>query len=105
MAILGVEKVVFWTFSKLFWRCLGSVWALFSVLKGQLLVVFLAPNDLENPDYPSKFDPSLTFKRVMFGNFGGQKVVCWAFIKLFGSSLGSVWAIFLVLKASFFSVF
>ena len=25
LAILGVEKVVFWTFSKLFWSCLGSV--------------------------------------------------------------------------------
>ena len=36
LTILGVKKVVFWTFSKLFWSCLGSVWALFSVLKCQL---------------------------------------------------------------------
>ena len=36
LTILGIEKVVFWTFSKLFWTCLGSFWALFSVLKGQL---------------------------------------------------------------------
>ena len=42
LAILGVEKVVFWTFSKLFWSCLGSVWALFSTLKGPLLGVFSA---------------------------------------------------------------
>ena len=42
LAILGVEKVVFWTFSKLFWSCLGSVWALFLTLKGLLLVVFSA---------------------------------------------------------------
>ena len=42
LAILGVEKVVFWTFSKLFWSCLGSVRALFSVLKGPLLGVFTA---------------------------------------------------------------
>ena len=28
-------------------------------------------NDLENPDYQSKFDPLLTFDRVIFGNFGG----------------------------------
>ena len=25
LAILGVKKVVFWRFSKLFWSCLGSV--------------------------------------------------------------------------------
>ena len=43
LAILGVEKVVFWTFSKLFWSCLGSVWALFLTLKGPLLGVFSAP--------------------------------------------------------------
>ena len=42
-AILWVEKVVFWTFSKLFWSCLESVWALFSVLKDPLLRVFSAP--------------------------------------------------------------
>ena len=29
LAILGVKKVDFSTFSKLFWTCLGSVWALF----------------------------------------------------------------------------
>ena len=36
--ILGVKKVVFWTFSKLFGSCLGSVWALFSVLKVSRLI-------------------------------------------------------------------
>ena len=41
-ANLVVEKVVFWTFSKLFYSCLGSVWVLFSNLKGVLLVVFSA---------------------------------------------------------------
>ena len=40
LAILGVKKVDFSTFSKLFWTCLGSVSALFSVLKGPLLGVF-----------------------------------------------------------------
>ena len=40
LTIFGVEKVIFWTFSKFFWSCLGSVWALFSTLKGPLLVVF-----------------------------------------------------------------
>ena len=42
LTILGVKKVDFWTFSKLFWTCLGSVWAMFSVLKGPLLNVFSA---------------------------------------------------------------
>ena len=36
----GSKKVVFWTFLKLFWSCLGSVWALFSTLKGPLCVYF-----------------------------------------------------------------
>ena len=40
LTILGVKKVDFWTFSKLFWTCLGSVWALFSASKSLLLVVF-----------------------------------------------------------------
>ena len=37
------RKVVFLTFSKLFWRCLASVMALFVTLKVLLLGVFLAP--------------------------------------------------------------
>ena len=40
LTILRVKKVKFWTFSKLFESCLGSVWALFLVLKGPLVVVF-----------------------------------------------------------------
>ena len=42
LTILGVKKVDFWTFSKLFWTCLGSVWALFLASKGLLLSVFSA---------------------------------------------------------------
>ena len=42
LTILGVEKVIFWTFSKLFWSCLGSIRALFLDLKGPLLGVFSA---------------------------------------------------------------
>ena len=42
LTILEVEKVIFSTFSKLFWSCLGSVRALFSTLKGPLLGVFSA---------------------------------------------------------------
>ena len=40
LTILGVKKVDFLTFSKLFWTCLGSVWSLFSASKGLLLGVF-----------------------------------------------------------------
>ena len=40
LTILGVKKVDFSTFSKLFWTCLGSVWALFLPSKGLLLGVF-----------------------------------------------------------------
>ena len=39
LAILVVEKDVFWTFSKLFWK---GFWASFLMLKGPLLNVFLA---------------------------------------------------------------
>ena len=44
LTIFGVKKVVFWTFSKLFWTCLGSVWALFLYLKGPLLGAFILLN-------------------------------------------------------------
>ena len=42
LTILGVKKVVFWTFGKLFWSCSGFVRALFLDLKGPLLGVFSA---------------------------------------------------------------
>ena len=42
LTILGVKKVVFWNFEKLFWSCLGFVRALFLDLEGPLLVVFSA---------------------------------------------------------------
>ena len=42
--ILGIENIVFWTFSNLFWSCLGSVRELFSTLKGLLSGVFSARN-------------------------------------------------------------
>ena len=40
--ILGVKKVDFWTFSKLFWCSFRSVWALFLDLEGPFLGVFSA---------------------------------------------------------------
>ena len=44
LTILGVKKVDFWTFSKLFWTCLGSVWALFLYLNGPFLGAFILLN-------------------------------------------------------------
>ena len=40
LTILGVEKVIFWTFSKLFWSCLGSISALLLDLKAHFRVYF-----------------------------------------------------------------
>ena len=45
LAIFGVKKVVFWTFSKLFRGCIGSIWALVLTFKGLLLGVFSARKD------------------------------------------------------------
>ena len=54
----GGQNVIFWTFSKLFWSCLGSVRALFLDLKGHILAVFLAQSliiDLESRFFFFKF--------------------------------------------------
>ena len=53
LTILGVKKVVFWTFSKLFWSRLGSVWASFSVLGGVLSLLWGPAEALLNFDYAS----------------------------------------------------
>ena len=42
LTILGVEKVLIWTFSKLFLSCLESVQALFLAFNGLLLRLFSA---------------------------------------------------------------
>ena len=76
LTILGVKKVVFWTFSKIFWSCLRSVRALFSTLKGLLLVVFPAP---KVDKWPQKLNFSvknlliLTLWGVIFDHFGFKK--------------------------------
>ena len=49
LTFLGVKKVVFWNFSKLFWSCLGSVWALFLTLKGLLLGYFYFEGSINDP--------------------------------------------------------
>ena len=33
LTIFRVKKVVFWTFFKFVWKCLGNVWAMFLALK------------------------------------------------------------------------
>ena len=42
LTILRVKKVVFWTFFKFVWKCLGNVWAMFLALKVLLLGVLSA---------------------------------------------------------------
>ena len=51
LTILEVKKVDFWTFSKLFWTCLGSVWAFFWLQRAYSWVyseLERSLNDLEN---------------------------------------------------------
>ena len=45
-------------------------------------------NDLINPDFQSKFDPLLTFERVVFSHFGDRKSCIFDFFKV-------VWKLFL----------
>ena len=40
LTIFGGQQSRFWTFSKLFWSCLVSVWALFLILNGNFQVYF-----------------------------------------------------------------
>ena len=49
LEILVVQKIVFWTFPKLLWSCLGSVWALFSALIEPPLGVFSTRNVDKGP--------------------------------------------------------
>ena len=49
LAILQVEKVVFWTLSKVFWSCLGRVYESIAVLRGPLFGVFPAPKVDKSP--------------------------------------------------------
>ena len=49
LAILGVKKIDFWTISKVFWSCLGSVYECIAVLRGPLFGVFLAPKVDKSP--------------------------------------------------------
>ena len=45
LAILGVKKIVFWTFSKFLKSCFSSVWVLILTIKDLLFPVFWAPMD------------------------------------------------------------
>ena len=109
LTILGVEKVIFWTFSKLFWSCLGCVWALFSALKGLLLGVFWA-SKVDKWAWKLRFCVKiLLILADLRGHFwpfwGVKKVDFWTFSKLFWSCLGSFWALFSALKGSLSGVF
>ena len=50
LAISWAKKVIFWPFSKLFWSCCGSAWALFLYLNGQLLSEFITLNVFKEPE-------------------------------------------------------
>ena len=67
---MGVKKIVFLTFSKLFWYSLGNLWTLFLDLKCLFFGVFSARKVDRCPqkwDFMSKFGPWL----VIFEHFGG----------------------------------
>ena len=99
LAILGIGKVVFWTFSKLLRSCLESVWALFFFyLKVLPFWVLLA----------QKFDKLPQKTKIPFKNWlilgviltvlWVKKVVFWTFSKYFRCSLRWVSELFLTLK-------
>ena len=72
LAILGVEKVVFWTFSRLLWTYLESVFG----LKRPTFACILAPKVDKRPN-KSKFSVKnlliLAVLRGHFWNFRGRK--------------------------------
>ena len=73
LTILGVEKVVFWTFSKFFWSFLGRVWVLFCDLKRLLLVAFSArqvDKRLQNSRFQVK-----TFHHFVRSPLGSRKAL------------------------------
>ena len=72
LGIFGIKKDVFWTFSKLFWSCLRSVWALFLTIKGPLLVLFSTPKVDKWPRklyFTVKYLLILTLWGVIFDQF------------------------------------
>ena len=74
-----VGRIFGWksTFSKLFWTCLGSVWALFLASKGLLLGVFWASKVYKWPRKLRLWVKILLIfadLRVIFDNFGLKKV-------------------------------
>ena len=101
-----VQKVVFWTFSKLFGSCLGSVWAFFLVLKAPLFSAFLAPKVDKWLRKSIFWVKILPFWGVIFAHVGGRKSRILDFFNFFfGSCLGSVRVFFTVSKGQLLGVF
>ena len=97
----GVQKVVFWTFGKLFWSWSRIVRALFLDLKGPLLGVFSARKvDIWplNQSFGSNFGP---LRGSFWPFWGPKKSFFWLFESWFGSCSEVVWASFLASKATF----
>ena len=87
---LGVEKVVFWTFSKFFWTCLGSVWVLLLALIALLWVYIQLQKEINNPKNRNCWSNILLILAVLRGHFrpfwGSKK----SFSGLFQSCFGVV---------------
>ena len=92
LTILGFEKVIFWTFSKLFWSCFGRIKALFLDIEGPLLGVFLAPEFEKRLRISSFFVKILLFWDLIFHHFWCQKsfsLFFKDFLELFRKCLGT----------------
>ena len=99
MVILGVVKVVFWTFSKFFLDLfLGSVWTLLStLLLGLLFVVFSAPKVDKGPQKLKLSGKNYAHSSCFDGSFltilGPTKSICGIFkvvLELFDKCIGVV---------------
>ena len=105
LTILGAKKVVFLTFWKLVLSYSEVVWALFSALKGPILVMFLA-RKVDIWPLKSKFMVKIwPSESVILTILGLKKVVLWSFWKMFWRSSEVVWASFWALNGPLSGVF
>lgn len=81
---------LFWTFSKLFYNCLGSVWGLFLVLKSLLFVVFSALNVFKMTPKIEKFFTNLLILVIVIGHFWQ----IWCLKKSSFGFFGIIWQLF-----------
>ena len=82
LTIFGVKRVIFGTFSKLFWRCSGYVRALFLDLKCPVFAFFSAQKVGIWPPKSTLWVKIWPSERVSFDHFLGQKRHFWDFFKV-----------------------